>query len=135
MLGCLLLLNCKPQANLEYMYKYVCFYFCGLHGTQCLQPLLLRCLLLQANLEYMYKHFGFYLPDSEFLQDPEGLLKYLGAKLTYGKVGLGVDSWRACGSFCWRVSVAELIVGCSMVDRSWSVSSLIAQTEVLCCRG
>jgi hypothetical protein len=34
----------------------------------------------------MYKHFGFYLPDSEFLQDPEGLLKYLGAKITYGKV-------------------------------------------------
>lgn len=41
---------------------------------------------MQANLEYMYKHFGFYLPDSEFLTDPEGLLKYLGAKLAYGKV-------------------------------------------------
>jgi hypothetical protein len=38
----------------------------------------------------MYKHFGFYLPDSEFLQDPEGLLKYLGAKLAYGKVGASV---------------------------------------------
>jgi pre-60S factor REI1 len=38
----------------------------------------------------MYKHFGFYLPDSEFLQDPEGLLKYLGAKVAYGKVGAGI---------------------------------------------
>ncbi|WIA19832.1 hypothetical protein OEZ85_005740 [Tetradesmus obliquus] len=47
-----------------------------------------RSASMQANLEYMYKHFGFYLPDSEFLTDPEGLLKYLGAKLAYGKVPL-----------------------------------------------
>lgn len=32
---------------------------------------------LQANLEYMFKNFGFYFPDSQFLSDPEGLLKYL----------------------------------------------------------
>lgn len=25
----------------------------------------------------MWKNFGFYLPDSEFLTDPEGLIKYL----------------------------------------------------------
>lgn len=42
----------------------------------------------KANLEYMYKKFGFYLPDSEYLQDPEGLLRYLGAKLQYGLVPL-----------------------------------------------
>ena len=32
---------------------------------------------LAANLEYMWKKFGFYLPDAEFLQDPDGLIKYL----------------------------------------------------------
>ncbi|GLC35863.1 hypothetical protein PLESTM_000376600 [Pleodorina starrii] len=42
----------------------------------------------QANLEYMFKRFGFYLPDSEYLTDPEGLLKYLGAKLQVGGVPL-----------------------------------------------
>ena len=31
----------------------------------------------EANLEYMWKKFGFYLPDTEYLEDPEGLLKYL----------------------------------------------------------
>lgn len=41
---------------------------------------------MQENLEYMYKTFGFYLPDSEYLVNPEGLLRYLGAKLQYGKV-------------------------------------------------
>ncbi|KAG2424307.1 hypothetical protein HYH02_015197 [Chlamydomonas schloesseri] len=43
----------------------------------------------QANLEYMFKRFGFYLPDSQYLKDPEGLLKYLGAKLQVGGVPLG----------------------------------------------
>eukprot|EP00775_Hariotina_reticulata_P013233 gene13233-13364_t len=43
---------------------------------------------MQENLEYMYKQFGFYLPDADQLTDPEGLLKYLGAKLQYGKVPL-----------------------------------------------
>ena len=42
----------------------------------------------QKNLEYMYKHFGFALPDAEYLRDPEGLLRYLGAKLQYGNVPL-----------------------------------------------
>ncbi|PRW45252.1 zinc finger protein [Chlorella sorokiniana] len=43
---------------------------------------------MEDNLEYMFKNFGFYFPDSQFLSDPEGLLKYLGAKLQYGHVPL-----------------------------------------------
>eukprot|EP00892_Ulva_mutabilis_P004475 jgi/Ulvmu1/239/UM001_0243.1 len=39
---------------------------------------------LDDNLKYMYKKFGFFLPDAQYLQDPEGLIKYLGAKLRYG---------------------------------------------------
>lgn len=31
----------------------------------------------ESNLEYMWKKFGFYLPDTEYLEDPEGLFKYL----------------------------------------------------------
>jgi hypothetical protein len=31
----------------------------------------------EANLEYMFKKFGFYFPDSQYLTDPEGLMKYL----------------------------------------------------------
>lgn len=50
---------------------------------------------MQDNLEYMWKHFGFYLPDAEYLTDPEGLLKYLGQKLQYGKVG-GGGWWEPC---------------------------------------
>ncbi|KAK9821205.1 hypothetical protein WJX74_010152 [Apatococcus lobatus] len=45
---------------------------------------------IEANLEYMWKKFGFYIPDSQFLADPEGLIKYLGAKLQYGGVPLYV---------------------------------------------
>ncbi len=43
---------------------------------------------LEANLAHMYRAHGFYLPDAEFLCDPEGLVKYLGAKLAYGGVPL-----------------------------------------------
>ncbi|KAL4857721.1 Cytoplasmic 60S subunit biogenesis factor REI1 1 [Chlorella vulgaris] len=43
---------------------------------------------MEDNLEYMFKNFGFYFPDSQYLTDPEGLLKYLGAKLQYGHVPL-----------------------------------------------
>lgn len=43
---------------------------------------------MQDNLEYMFKRFGFYLPDAEYLVDPEGLIRYLGSKLRYGKVPL-----------------------------------------------
>ncbi len=32
---------------------------------------------LDISLEYMYRKYGFYLPDSAYLQDPEGLVKYL----------------------------------------------------------
>lgn len=42
---------------------------------------------MEENLKYMYKKFGFFLPDAEYLADPEGLIKYLGAKLAHGKVG------------------------------------------------
>jgi pre-60S factor REI1 len=50
---------------------------------------------MQENLEYMFKRFGFYLPDAEYLTDPEGLLKYLGAKLQYGQVGEAVHTSQA----------------------------------------
>lgn len=43
---------------------------------------------LEENLEYMFRTFGFYLPDAEHLADPEGLVRYLGAKLQYGHVPL-----------------------------------------------
>ena len=36
---------------------------------------------MDANLGYMWENFGFYLPDSEYLEDPEGLLKYLVRKM------------------------------------------------------
>lgn len=45
---------------------------------------------LEENLEYMLKNFGFYIPDSEYLTDPRGLVKYLGAKIAVGKVPLYV---------------------------------------------
>lgn len=32
---------------------------------------------LASSLEYMWKNFGFYLPDTQFLTDPEGLVRYL----------------------------------------------------------
>lgn len=32
---------------------------------------------LEENLKYMYLNFGFYFPDTEFLVDPEGLMRYL----------------------------------------------------------
>lgn len=43
----------------------------------CTPPTYSACTTVQANLEYMFKNFGFYFPDSQFLADPEGLLKYL----------------------------------------------------------
>lgn len=43
---------------------------------------------MEENLDYMFKNFGFYFPDAQYLSDPEGLLKYLGAKLQYGHVPL-----------------------------------------------
>lgn len=53
---------------------------------------------MEDNLQYMYKKFGFFLPDAEYLADPEGLIKYLGAKLSYGKVRLGQYGARCCVS-------------------------------------
>ncbi|KAK9831427.1 hypothetical protein WJX81_003930 [Elliptochloris bilobata] len=43
---------------------------------------------MAANLEHMWKRFGFYFPEAQHLADPEGLLKYLGAKLIVGRVPL-----------------------------------------------
>jgi pre-60S factor REI1 len=43
---------------------------------------------MEANLEYMWRKFGFYLPDSEYLEDPEGMLQYLGVKMQYGHIPL-----------------------------------------------
>eukprot|EP00197_Chlamydomonas_leiostraca_P015281 CAMPEP_0202858630 /NCGR_PEP_ID=MMETSP1391-20130828/1075_1 /ASSEMBLY_ACC=CAM_ASM_000867 /TAXON_ID=1034604 /ORGANISM="Chlamydomonas leiostraca, Strain SAG 11-49" /LENGTH=497 /DNA_ID=CAMNT_0049537563 /DNA_START=94 /DNA_END=1587 /DNA_ORIENTATION=+ len=42
----------------------------------------------EANLEYMWRKYGFYMPDAQYLADPEGLFKYLGAKVRYGRVPL-----------------------------------------------
>lgn len=38
----------------------------------------------------MYKAHGFFLPDAEFLKDPEGLVRYLGMKLSVGHFPLYV---------------------------------------------
>ena len=43
---------------------------------------------MEENLEYMWQKFGFYLPDAEYIADPEGMLRYLGAKLQYGHIPL-----------------------------------------------
>jgi pre-60S factor REI1 len=43
---------------------------------------------LEDNLEYMWKTYGFSIPDAEACADPEGLLRYLGAKLAVGRVPL-----------------------------------------------
>jgi pre-60S factor REI1 len=43
---------------------------------------------LEDNLEYMWRTYGFVVPDAEACSDPEGLLRYLGAKLAVGRVPL-----------------------------------------------
>jgi pre-60S factor REI1 len=43
---------------------------------------------LEDNLEHMWRHYGFSIPDAEACCDPEGLLRYLGAKLAVGRVPL-----------------------------------------------
>ena len=50
---------------------------------------------IEDNIEYMYKNFGFSIPDVESLVDPEGLIEYLGAKLSQGFIPLyssGLDA-------------------------------------------
>ncbi len=47
----------------------------------------------EANLEYMWKNFGFYIPDSQFLVDPEGLIKYLVSLVCL--IPLGLIEWCA----------------------------------------
>jgi hypothetical protein len=63
---------------------------------------------MQDNLEYMYKKFGFYLPDAECLVDPEGMLKYLGEKLQYGKVSRGGTTGQY-KTACWAVTGGQLL--------------------------
>lgn len=47
---------------------------------------------LEENLKYMYLNFGFYFPDTEFLVDPEGLMRYLvGCLREGGESALGFD--------------------------------------------
>ena len=48
---------------------------------------------LEENLEYMLKTFGFYFPYVQHLQDPKGLLRYLGAKLAEGHIPLYVSGF------------------------------------------
>lgn len=56
-----------------------------------LQPRLFRDLEdFAGNLDHMYKEHGFFLPDSEHLADPEGLVKYLGLKVSVGHYPLYV---------------------------------------------
>lgn len=43
---------------------------------------------MEENLEYMFQNFGFFFPHSEFLTDAEGLMQYLGAKLSQGRIPL-----------------------------------------------
>jgi pre-60S factor REI1 len=42
----------------------------------------------EDNIEYMYKNFGFSIPDVENLANPEGLIQYLGAKISQGRIPL-----------------------------------------------
>ena len=46
---------------------------------------------VEDNIEYMYKHFGFSIPDVENLSNPEGLIEYLGAKISQGCIPLYVS--------------------------------------------
>lgn len=77
---------------------------------------------MEENLEYMFKQYGFYLPDAEYLVDPEGLLKYLGSKLQYGKVRC-VGSGRAfVGNMpvvclLWRTSSGGLRASGPLMDQ------------------
>lgn len=47
-----------------------------------------RSKTIEDNIEYMYKNFGFSVPDVEHLADPEGLIEYLGAKVSRGHIPL-----------------------------------------------
>ena len=49
------------------------------------------CESIEACLDYMYRAFGFYIPHIEHCQDPEGLLRYLGAKLEQGGIPLYIS--------------------------------------------
>jgi len=49
------------------------------------------CESIEACLDYMYRAFGFYIPHIEHCRDPEGLLKYLGAKLEQGGIPLYIS--------------------------------------------
>ena len=37
---------------------------------------------IEGCVEHMHKHHGFFIPDADYLNDPQGLLTYLGLKVT-----------------------------------------------------
>eukprot|EP00899_Mesostigma_viride_P022637 jgi/Mesvir1/3558/Mv12024-RA.1 len=45
----------------------------------------------QECVEHMHREHGFFIPDAEFLVDPEGLLEYLGIKISQGLFCLYCD--------------------------------------------
>ncbi|GJP33510.1 hypothetical protein CLOM_g18044 [Closterium sp. NIES-68] len=46
---------------------------------------------LDECVEHMHKHHGFFIPDMEFLTDLQGMLQYLAAKVTQGRMCLWCD--------------------------------------------
>jgi len=48
-----------------------------------------------ANLEHMYIRHGFFFPDADYLVDPEGLLGYLGLKISVGFQPLNTSGFNA----------------------------------------
>ncbi|KAG6548837.1 hypothetical protein Mapa_009599 [Marchantia paleacea] len=46
---------------------------------------------IEGCVEHMHKVHGFFLPDAEFLKDPQGMLSYLGLKVTKGFMCLFCD--------------------------------------------
>ncbi|ERN07326.1 cytoplasmic 60S subunit biogenesis factor REI1 homolog 1 isoform X1 [Amborella trichopoda] len=61
-----------------------------------------RCFICDLNpdktvescVEHMHKAHGFYIPDAEYLKDPQGLLKYVGLKVTRDFMCLYCDERR-----------------------------------------
>lgn len=50
---------------------------------------------LESCMVHMHKHHGFFVPDVEYLKDPEGLLTYLGLKVRFISLALGVHCCEA----------------------------------------
>lgn len=74
---------------------------------------------MEENLQYMYKKFGFFLPDADYLSDPEGLIKYLGAKLSVGKVRAVLQGSGLQSMCCPRIEGCRTQdIGCRAAGRS-----------------